>query len=68
MSATLSLADLRCGCGSTTIMSVKPGADAVYAEARDLFGALDKRMKPIMVAAPVPDQAFCLPCLLKRKP
>jgi hypothetical protein len=51
------LTTLRCGCGSPTIFSVRPGVEPLRRGAIDLFTRLD----PVLVAG-VPDVAWCLAC------
>lgn len=52
-----SLAALRCGCGSSEVMALRPGQDAARRGAVDLFSRLDP-----LVDAGAPDAAWCMGC------
>ena len=39
--------------------AIKPGMDSRYGAARDLFGLIDKRMKPILIAREIADEVWC---------
>lgn len=55
-----------CACGGLPF-SIRPGADAVYGIARDLFGIAGLRLPRILIARAVPDRVLCLKCQPKRK-
>lgn len=55
-----------CSCGQPAV-AIKPGVNAEYATARDLFGAPDKRLGKIMILAEVRDEFRCLDCLGVRR-
>lgn len=63
---TPSLSDLSCACGGLPF-SIKPGADAEYAVARDSLGREDEPLGRILIARAVPDRVLCLKCQPKRK-
>lgn len=63
------LASLRCACRpdcAGPIVAIKPGQDADYGHARDLFGEVDLRLPPILIKAPVPTVAWCQEAWVRR--
>ncbi len=58
-----SLGALRCDCGASKIISVKPGQDAVRLGATDLF----TRKEPVIEPA-TRDRGYCLACLCRDFP
>lgn len=59
----MTLPGLTCACGNPDIFALKPGLDAVYGQARDLFGEPDARHPPVLLSAPVADVATCFACM-----
>ncbi len=58
---TPSLADIRCGCGSSEIMAIKPGQDGERQGVIDFFTRRDP-----LVSIPIADVAWCFGCWSRR--
>lgn len=51
-----------CRCGAPAF-AIRPGSDAEYGEARDIFGEIDRRLPPVLIRRAVANVCLCIACM-----